>query len=134
MAGACWYSQSFHRKQKITVRKFVNIWILPIQRQYDYLFQVGTEDGFINVLTLTEDGLEHLKFLDKQQGRVLCMSWDSSGQYLITGSVDVVRVWNLASGHAVHKMTTGRSNTNRETVVWSVAVTSDFTIVSGDSR
>jgi len=95
---------------------------------------VGTEDGFVNVFTVVDWGLEYLKALDKQQGRVLCMCWDGDGRYLVTGSVDLVRVWELASGHVVHKMSTGRTHTNKETIVWSIAITNDFTIVSGDSR
>lgn len=31
-------------------------------------------------------------------------------------------------------MTTGRSESNKETIVWCLAVTEDFTIISGDSR
>lgn len=67
-------------------------------------------------------------------GRILCLVWDSTGEKLVTGSVDAVRIWNVNSGHAIHKMTTGRSMTNRETIVWCLAVTDDFTIISGDSR
>lgn len=37
-------------------------------------------------------------------------------------------------GHAIHKMTTGRSEANKPTIVWCLEVTSDFTIISGDSR
>lgn len=37
-------------------------------------------------------------------------------------------------GHAIHRMTTGRSEANKPTVVWCLEVTSDFTIISGDSR
>lgn len=31
-------------------------------------------------------------------------------------------------------MSTGRSESNKSTIVWCLAVTSDFTIISGDSR
>ncbi|KAK6644494.1 hypothetical protein RUM43_000761 [Polyplax serrata] len=98
------------------------------------LLACGTEDGYINILEIGNDKLEHYKFLDKQQGRILCLSWDKSGQHLVTGSVDVIRVWNVETGHAIHKMKTGRNENRKETVVWCVAVTSDFTIISGDSR
>ena len=85
-------------------------------------------------MEVRDEGLEYVKVLDKQQGRVLCISWDESGTHLVTGSIDVVRVWNLATGHALHKMTTTRSSSTRETVVWSLAVLPDLTIISGDSR
>lgn len=67
-------------------------------------------------------------------GRILCLSWDSSGDFIATGSVDAVRVWNVHTGHALHKMTTGRDEAKKETIVWCLAVTDDFTIISGDSR
>lgn len=40
----------------------------------------------------------------------------------------------LFLGHAIHKMTTGRSEVNKPTIVWCLDVTSDFTVISGDSR
>lgn len=67
-------------------------------------------------------------------GRILCLTWDSSGNHIVTGSIDTVRIWNVNTGHAIHKMTTGRAISNRETIVWCLAVTDDFTIISGDSR
>jgi U3 small nucleolar RNA-associated protein 4 len=52
----------------------------------------------------------------------------------VTGSVDAVRIWNVQSGHAIHRMTPGRDEGKKETIVWCLAVTKDFTIISGDSR
>lgn len=45
----------------------------------------------------------------------------------------------MKTGHAIHKMTTGRITNRpgmdrRETIVWCLTVTDDFTIISGDSR
>jgi hypothetical protein len=34
-------------------------------------------------------------------------------------------------GHPTARMTTGRTEKNKETIVWSVAVTDDMTIISG---
>jgi len=67
-------------------------------------------------------------------GRILSLAWDDTGNSIVTGSIDAIRVWNVNTGHAVHKMTTGRTNKNKETIVWCLAITSDFTIISGDSR
>ena len=50
------------------------------------------------------------------------------------GSSDTIRVWDVKTGHPTAGMTTGRAERNRETVVWSVALTDDLTVVSGDSR
>lgn len=85
-------------------------------------------------MEIIPNGLQHYKFLDKQQGRILCICWEKTGQHLVTGSTDVIRVWNVEKGHAIHKMMTGRSHSNKETIVWSLCVTTDFTVISGDSR
>ncbi|XP_069701427.1 U3 small nucleolar RNA-associated protein 4 homolog isoform X2 [Periplaneta americana] len=74
------------------------------------------------------------KILDRQEGRILCLAWDATGDVIVTGSADAVRIWNVESGHAIHRMKPGRVQSSRETIVWCLAVTRDFTIVSGDSR
>lgn len=63
-------------------------------------------------------------------GKIICISWDSTGEWLITGSINALRVYSRRSGHAIHKLPTGQS----ETIVSSIAVTNDFTIISADSR
>lgn len=94
----------------------------------------GTEDGYVNIIRIEDGILMHEKLLDKQQGRILCIAWEQNGDFLTTGSVDAVRVWNVRTGHAVHKLTPGRLEVHKPTVVWCITVTSDFTIISGDSR
>lgn len=108
-------------------------WCLGVNRRKTFL-AVGTEDGYINIFGIGSDDLQYEKLMDKQEGRILCLSWDSSGDFIVTGSVDAVRVWNVKTGHALHKMTTGRDESKQETIVWCLAVTDDFTIISGDSR
>ncbi|XP_055531936.1 U3 small nucleolar RNA-associated protein 4 homolog [Wyeomyia smithii] len=108
-------------------------WCLDVSRDERRL-AVGTEGGYINVYNVENDDIQYEKILDKQEGRIVCVRFDWSGDFLVTGSVDAVRVWNLKKGHAVHKMTTGRSVRDKETIVWSLLVLQDFTIVSGDSR
>lgn len=71
---------------------------------------------------------------DKQDGRILCCKFDTSGDFIVTGSMDVIRIWSTKSGNAIHKMTMSRSETKRETIVWSLEVLKDFSIISGDSR
>ncbi|XP_065212187.1 U3 small nucleolar RNA-associated protein 4 homolog [Planococcus citri] len=100
----------------------------------DSLIAAGTEEGYINIINVHDDSILHEKLLDKQQGRILCIAWEPNGEFLATGSVDAVRVWNVTTGHAIHKLFPGRSEAHKETVVWCIAVTEDFTIISGDSR
>jgi U3 small nucleolar RNA-associated protein 4 len=52
-----------------------------------------------------------------------------------SGSPDTVRVWNVDSGNPTSRMTTGRSERHKETIVWSVAFCGhDLKIMTGDSR
>lgn len=67
-------------------------------------------------------------------GRILCIAWEHNGEFLATGSMDAIRIWNVNTGHAIHKLNPGRCEANRPTVVWCLTVTNDFTIISGDSR
>lgn len=106
---------------------------LDVNKQ-NSLIAVGTEEGYLNIFDVTDDELEFVKILDKQEGRVICCKFDHSGNYLVTGSLDAVRIWNIENGHAIHKMSTGRSESRHETIVWCLEVLKDFTILSGDSR
>lgn len=98
------------------------------------LIAVGTEQGFINIFNITLDSVMFNKFLDKQEGRILCLKFDPSGSYIASGSVDTVRIWDVSSGHALHKMSTGRTRESRETVVWCIDILNDLTVFTGDSR
>ena len=81
-----------------------------------------------------EEGLVYHKVLDKQEGnqfeyilyynlgfilfflgRILSLCWHSSGEFIVTGSSDAIRVWNVETGHAVNRMSPGRSERNK---VW----------------
>jgi len=108
-------------------------WCLAIDRGCSKL-AVGTEDGFVCLFSITEEGLDYEKVLDRQEGRILCVSWHPDNIHVVTGSTDTVRMWNTETGHPTARMVTGRSEKNKETIVWCVAVTSDMTVISGDSR
>ncbi|XP_058065033.1 U3 small nucleolar RNA-associated protein 4 homolog [Anopheles bellator] len=108
-------------------------WCIAVSRD-DRLLAVGTEGGYINLYRLENDELTYERILDKQDGRIVCCRFNHNGDFLVTGSADAVRVWDVRKGHAVHKMTTGRSDRGTPTIVWDVAVLKDFTVISVDSR
>ena len=80
---------------------------------------------------ICEEGLMYYKVFDKQEGnvffsfccenfsnfllfffqlgRILSLAWHSSGDFIVTGSSDAIRVWNVQTGHAVNRMSPGRS-------------------------
>ncbi|CAI6350697.1 unnamed protein product [Macrosiphum euphorbiae] len=104
-------------------------WCIAIHKNSGRL-AAGTQDGYINIFEITSDGLTYDRLMDKQEGKISCISWDSSGEWLVTGSINALRIYSRRSGHALHKLPTGQT----ETIVSSIAVTSDFTIISADSR
>ncbi|XP_003699717.1 UTP4 small subunit processome component l(3)72Dn [Megachile rotundata] len=108
-------------------------WCMDVNHQQTCL-AVGTEDGYINTFTVNPDVLMYERIFDKQKGRILCIKWDNTGEMIYSGSVDTIRVWNAISGHAIHKMTTGRKEAKKETIIWCLEVTDDNVIISGDSR
>lgn len=108
-------------------------WCMDINHKGTWL-AVGTEDGYINMFTVYEDKLVYERMFDKQKGRILCIKWDNTGEMIYTGSTNTIRVWSAISGHAIHKMTTSRSNIRKEVIIWCLAVTDDNIIISGDSH
>lgn len=95
---------------------------------------IGTEEGIINIFDISDDDIQFVKVLDRQDHRVICCKFNEAGDKLVTGSFDAVKVWNIKTGHVDHKMSTGRADPGQETIVWCVDILSDFTIISGDSR
>lgn len=108
-------------------------WCLAIDKSASKM-AVGTEEGFVCLFNITDEGLDYNRVLDRQEGRILCLAWHSDSVHIATGSTDTVRVWNTESGHPIARMTTGRTERAKETIVWCVAFTSDMTVISGDSR
>lgn len=107
-------------------------WCLAENHQQTHI-AAGTEQGYVCIFEIAEDGLNFFKTLNKQEGRILCLAWHKDGDIIVTGSADLIRIWNVQSGHVIDRISVGRMQKNRETLVWCLAVTSDFTIISGDS-
>lgn len=63
---------------------------------------VGTEQGYLNIFKIDEDGVYFDKFLDKQEGRIICLKYDHSGEYIVSGSIDAIRIWNVESGNQIY--------------------------------
>ncbi|XP_076471280.1 LOW QUALITY PROTEIN: U3 small nucleolar RNA-associated protein 4 homolog [Babylonia areolata] len=105
------------------------IWCVA-KNEKDKQLAVGTEDGCVVLFDAADDKLEYLRAFDKLEGRILCIAWHTGERVIVTGGVDNLRIWSVKSGHALQRILMG----GKETMVWCVAVTSDLTIVSGDSR
>lgn len=59
---------------------------------------VGTEQGYLNIFKIVAEEVLFSKFLDKQEGRILCLKYDATGNFIASGSMDAVRVWDVVTG------------------------------------
>ena len=134
-----------------------NIWSLAANATGTTL-ALGCEDGGIRLVNLWDGEFEVVKCLDRVNTRLLSIAWgpqapisrrqDLKGKgreteeaqtnanedvYVVVGCADSsVRKWDVRSGRCTSKMKTDKSG-REHTLVWSVAVLKDHTIVSGDS-
>ncbi|KAG6866810.1 hypothetical protein C0991_008746 [Blastosporella zonata] len=123
------------------------------------LLALGCEDGTVRLLSLANDTLTHYRRFDRVKCRVLSIAWgppvpqypqkgnsaniqDSDSDddedtwndtWLVTGSSDSsIRKWDVSTGRVIDRMGTDKVRGER-TLVWTVGVLGDGTIVSGDS-
>ncbi|KAJ6604429.1 WD40-repeat-containing domain protein [Mycena vulgaris] len=140
------------------VRRTINsqggsIWSMSVNPASN-LLALGCEDGTVRLLSLADDTLTHHRRFDRVKCRVLSIAWgppiprqsskttdDSSDEedddwtdaWLVTGGSDSsLRKWDVATGRVLDRMGTDKIRGER-TLVWSVGVLGDGTIVSGDS-
>ncbi|PFH50756.1 hypothetical protein AMATHDRAFT_60602 [Amanita thiersii Skay4041] len=124
------------------------------------MLALGCEDGTVRLLSVVNDTLEHTRRFDRVKCRMLSIAWgppiprqtpqkqlntpedessdeddedDWSDSWLVTGSPDSsLRKWDVATGRIIDRMGTDKIRGER-TLVWTVGVLGDGTIVSGDS-
>ncbi|KAJ7932627.1 WD40-repeat-containing domain protein [Mycena leptocephala] len=132
-----------------------SIWSMSVNPASN-LLALGCEDGTVRLLSLANDTLTHHRRFDRVKCRVLSIAWgppsprqrsagkttdDSSDEeeddwtdtWLVTGGSDSsLRKWDVATGRSIDRMGTDKIRGER-TLVWSVGVLGDGTIVSGDS-
>lgn len=100
------------------------------------LLAVSCEDGTVKLFEILEEGIQFQRNLDRQKGRIISVSWHPSGTKIAGGMMDMIRIFDVETGHATHRMLVERSvgaAKNREVVVWSLVFLSNNTIISGDS-
>ncbi|XP_037071178.1 U3 small nucleolar RNA-associated protein 4 homolog [Pollicipes pollicipes] len=94
----------------------------------------GTEDGQVVLHRLGDEGLVFERKLTKQERRILSVAWHPDGRHLAAGSVNTACLHDVETGALLSRIAVGRRPGRRETLVWSVALLSDMTLVTGDSR
>ncbi|XP_074661710.1 U3 small nucleolar RNA-associated protein 4 homolog [Tubulanus polymorphus] len=109
------------------------VWCLTVNTS-GTLLAAGTEDGCVALFDIISDSLQYSKSFDRIDSRILCIAWNDTEDRIVTGGMENIRVWSVESGHAIQRLTVGRIDPRKETIIWCVAVTKDMTIISGDSR
>ncbi|ORZ36271.1 WD40-repeat-containing domain protein [Catenaria anguillulae PL171] len=108
------------------------VWSLAVNPAGTML-AAGCDDGCIRLYDLTDDQVTLARTFYKQKGRVLSLAWHPSGNFLVSGSDDsVLRQWDVATGQPLDRATLERKN-RKQTVVWSILVLPNGTIVTGNS-
>jgi U3 small nucleolar RNA-associated protein 4 len=64
----------------------------------------------------------------------LSIAWHRDEEVIVSGGIDNIRVWDANTGLVLQRISLGRIDKNKETLVWCLAITSNFNIISGDSR
>ncbi|XP_056908161.1 U3 small nucleolar RNA-associated protein 4 homolog [Takifugu flavidus] len=100
------------------------------------LLAVGCEDGTVKMFEILEQRIQFQRNLDRQKGRIISLSWHSSGALIAAGMMDMIRIFDANTGHATRRLLVERgvgAPKSREVVVWSLVFLSDHTVVSADS-
>ncbi|KDR84773.1 hypothetical protein GALMADRAFT_233114 [Galerina marginata CBS 339.88] len=138
-----------------------SIWSIAANPSSSFL-ALGCEDGTVRILSIANDTLTHSRRFDRVKCRMLSIAWgppvprktqpekmsDASAgsssdddddeeewtdSWLVTGGSDSsLRKWDVSSGRVVERMGVDKVRGER-TLVWTVGVLGDGTIVSGDS-
>ena len=83
---------------------------------------------------MTHRNDRYIRSLDKQEGRVLAVAWHEDDEIVVAGGADsTIRVLVAETGRTRLRITLGAAP-DAATLVWSICVLKDMTIVSGDSR
>ncbi|GFY66204.1 u3 small nucleolar RNA-associated protein 4 homolog [Trichonephila inaurata madagascariensis] len=124
--------KTLHPKDQVNFFSGSPIWCMKFDYEKKYL-AVGTEDGYVGLLLLSAEGLDYEKKLAKQEDSTLCLDWHKDGQIIVAGSINAIRIWSVDTGLVINRILLSKESKKIPTVVWSIAVTSDMTIISGDS-
>uniref|UniRef100_A0A672R687 U3 small nucleolar RNA-associated protein 4 homolog n=1 Tax=Sinocyclocheilus grahami TaxID=75366 RepID=A0A672R687_SINGR len=125
-----------NQKAKYTIDAYGGpIWAIAGNQQGTHL-AVGCEDGTVKLFEVNEDSIQFERNLDRQKSRIVSLSWHPSGSKIAAGMMDMIQVFNIETGHSLHRMLADRgvgTSRSKECVVWSVVYLSDGTIITGDS-
>ncbi len=59
----------------------------------------------------------------KKLARILSIAWHKDEEMIVTGGIDNIRIWDVNSGQVMQRISLGRLDKNKETLVWCLAIT-----------
>ncbi|KAF4142640.1 putative WD40 repeat-like protein [Phytophthora infestans] len=108
------------------------IWSMVMDAETQQL-AVGCEDGRIRLFSFADGQLYFSKGFLTTGGRVVSLAWHSQAHKIFSGSENgIIHCWNAATGRNESRITL-ETLTKQKSVVWSLVVLDDLTLVSGDS-
>lgn len=125
-----------NQRVKYTVDAFGGpVWTITSNKQGTHL-AVACEDGTVKLFETCEGKIQFERYLSKQSGRVLSLSWHPSGLKIAAGMMSMIQILDIKTGQSEHRLLVNsklKSPRSQECVVWSLIYLSDGTIISGDS-
>ncbi|CAF3602652.1 unnamed protein product [Rotaria sp. Silwood1] len=103
---------------------------------------VGTETGHVNIYQIDEDATQFslATSVCKQAARIVSLAWHTTDDdFLVAGSINRIYICSTKQKRPIQQINVGKlsSNSNRrgqkDTIIWCLAVTDDYTVFSGDS-
>ena len=108
------------------------VWCLKFSYSKKYL-AAGCEDGSIRLFENDNDSITYERCLHKQEHRILSLAWSHDDDVIVTGGFDcTMRMYNVKTGRITSRMTMDNLR-SQNTMVWSIEIMRDMTIVIGDS-
>lgn len=111
------------------------IWDLKVSPADPFSLAAACEDGRLRILQIQKDDIQFQRACSgtKNGERLLSVCWHTDGEVLFCGGADsMIRCVVAQSGRTLFSMTV--ENYGQEpTLIWSLKVLSDFTVISGDS-
>lgn len=108
------------------------VWCLKFSFSGKYL-AAGCEDGSIRVFEVGDSSISYERSLHKQEHRILSLAWSYDNNFIVSGGFDcTLRMYSVKTGAIISRMTSDNLKEGN-TMIWSVEILKDMTIVAGDS-
>ncbi|TDH72239.1 hypothetical protein CCR75_002748 [Bremia lactucae] len=119
-------------RKNVTDSNGGSVWCMVMDAKSQQL-AVGCEDGRIRLFSFADDQLYFSKGFLPTGGRVVSLAWHAEANKLFSGSEKgVIYCWNAKTGRNESRITL-ETLAKQQSIVWSLAVLNDLTLISGDS-